>query len=335
MHLRSVVERYVERNAQPLSRFLGTAATDALNTGTPGSYANDVGYLYQPGTTFVHRGPMDPQATAGVAEELAATRYDQPYRFSPPPPGTPAYERMSGGAADYVPCGANNCVNVPQVEHELVLGQRPAFGSPDNPIDLATGARSNSGEAVQFIDTGNGYSWEGPGYARTAELWANQPESALAARGLSRIRPFAGMALRGVIKTAGGVLIVYGAYSTITRIAQAPPEQQGTVVAEEAGGWTGGWVGAALSSALGGAVVCAETGPGALICGAAFGIVGGVTGSVVGQDIGHDVGEGARQVGELLRDPAAFTEAAVQMFGSDEQRRQYYEDREFLESVGF
>jgi hypothetical protein len=71
------------------------------------------------------------------------------------------------------------------------------------------------------------------------ELWANQPGSTVAERGLVRIRPFAGMVLRGVIRTGGRILPVYGAAETIKRIAQAPPSQQGTVIAEEAGDWTG------------------------------------------------------------------------------------------------
>jgi hypothetical protein len=45
-----------------------------------------------------------------------------------------------------------------------------------------------------------------------------------------------------------------------------------------------------------------------------------VTGSVVGQNVGHDAAQGAQQIGNLLSSPADLTEAAVQMFGSDEQR---------------
>jgi hypothetical protein len=335
LHLRSVVERFVERNAQPLSGLLGTSATDVLNSGTPGTYANDLGYLYQPGTTLIYRGPMSSSEAAAVARQLEAANYGGDYRFSPPPPGTPAFQRLSGSNPAYVPCAANNCITVPKVEHQLVLGgQPPEFGPVANPVDLTTGARSGTGEAVQFIDTQNGARWEGPGYAKTAELWANQPASTLADRGLVRIRPFAGMVLRGVIRSAGKVLLVYGAAQTIKRIAEAPAGQQGRVVAEEAGAWTGGWIGAALVSAIGGAVVCAETGPGAVVCAAAFGVAGGVTGSVVGQNAGADAAQSARQVGDLLSNPAELTEAAVQMFGTEEQRRQFYEDRDFLRAAG-
>jgi hypothetical protein len=89
-------------------------------------------------------------------------------------------------------------------------------------------------------------------------------------------------------------------------------------------------VGSVLASALGGAFVCAETGPGAILCAAAFGVAGGVTGSVVGTSAAHDVVEGL----ELMADPARLMETSVQMFGSDEDRRRYYEDREFLEAAG-
>jgi hypothetical protein len=305
LHLRSVVERFVERNAQQLSGLIGTSATDALNSGTPGTYANDLGYLYQPGSTLIYRGPMSAEQAAAVARQLETANYGGDYRFSPPPPGTPAFQRLSGSSPAYVPCAANNCINVPKVEHQLVLGgQPPEFGPVASPVDLTTGARSSTARSC----SSSTHRAELAGRARLCqERRVVGATAGIGARraGLVRIRPFAGMVLRGVIRTGGRILLVYGAHQTLTRIAQAPPGTQGTVIAEEAGGWTGGWIGAALASAFGGAVVCA----------AAF-------------------AQSAQQVGDLLSNPASLTEAAVQTFGSDEQRRQYYEDREFLQAAG-
>lgn len=55
-----------------------------------------------------------------------------------------------------------------------------------------------------------------------------------------------------------------------------------------AGGWAGAEVGAEI-----GATVCAETGPGALICGGAGALIGGFVGSKVGQAAGAEIEKGA------------------------------------------
>jgi hypothetical protein len=144
-----------------------------------------------------------------------------------------------------------------------------------------------------------------------------------------------GAIVTGAIRAGGVVLLVYGAYQSATRIAEAPEGQRMIVAAQEGGSWLGGWVGAVLSSAFAGAVVCAETGPGALICSIGFGLAGGKTGSTVGAHVAGRAAVGLQQVGELLSDPARLSEAAVQMFGTDEERRRFYEDQEILRSAGF
>jgi hypothetical protein len=118
------------------------------------------------------------------------------------------------------------------------------------------------------------------------------------------------------------VLLIYGVYSTAERLSEASDDQFGRVATEEAGSWLGGWVGSAISSAIGGAVVCSESGPGAVVCAAAFGIAGGITGST----IGAEAATGAYDT---------LNEAAMQMVGTDEQRRQFYQTREIFNEAGF
>lgn len=321
---------FAEREAGIFGGSAGDA-THRLNRGTAGTYASDYWYLYSPDARLVHRGPVD----QGVAErgaqmiEGAAGRYNQEYRFSPPPQGTPAYERLSGGNPDYVCLPGQNCINVPVREHTEMLGGRRMTINPDNPLDITTGRSAATGEMVEMrTPSGRGYS--GPGYARNADTWAANP-----GEGLVSTPTFRGMMIRGVLRVGGRVILIYGIHSTATRIAGASDDQKFEVAVEEGGSWLGGWLGSVIGSAIGGAVVCSETGPGAVICAGGFAIAGGLTGSVIGADLARDAAIGARNVGDLLRDPVRLNEAAVQMFGTDEEKRRYYEDRERLEELGF
>ena len=63
--------------------------------------------------------------------------------------------------------------------------------------------------------------------------------------GLANLPP--GTIVIGAIRVGGGVLLIYGAYQSATRIAEAPKGQQLIVAAQEGGSWLGGWVGATLS----------------------------------------------------------------------------------------
>lgn len=331
LHLKSVLERQTGwRGGQ------GGDATFLLNKGVPGSYAPDYWYLYSPGATLVHRGPLDPSASAlgRDAIEGAAGSYNQTYRFSPPPPGTPGHERLSGGDPGYV-CGpGENCINVPIKEHELMLGgRRPEIGPVTDPVDVASGVRKSTGQPEVF-DTGR-RTYSGPGYAQTADRWTAQPAEDFSARGLTATPITAGMYVRGVLKVGGTVLLIYGVYSTGERLADAKDDELGRVATEEAGSWLGGWVGSVIGSAIGGAVVCSESGPGAVVCAAAFGIAGGITGSTIGAETATGVYDKAVQVKQLLEDPAALNEAAVDLVGTDEQKRQFYDARDILNEAGF
>jgi hypothetical protein len=63
-----------------------------------------------------------------------------------------------------------------------------------------------------------------------------------------------------------------------------------------------------------------------------FGVVGGVTGQTIGTEAGHEVGDAINTLRNAT--PQQLTEGAVQMFGTPEERRQYYEDQEFLQQAG-
>jgi len=87
------------------------------------------------------------------------------------------------------------------------------------------------------------------------------------------------------IRVAGGILMVYGAYRSLDRIANAPTEQMPRVATQEIGGWAGGFGGAwAVGQvfAAAGAALGIETGPGAIITGLVGGMIGGVIGGIGG-----------------------------------------------------
>jgi hypothetical protein len=87
------------------------------------------------------------------------------------------------------------------------------------------------------------------------------------------------------LRVAGGILMVYGAYESVDRIASAPAVERPRVATQEVGGWAGGFAGAwAVGQlfAVGGAALGIETGPGALVTGLVGGILGGAIGGIGG-----------------------------------------------------
>jgi hypothetical protein len=164
--------------------------------------------------------------------------------------------------------------------------------------------------------------------------YLGQSDAWFAERGLTRTRVGPTMLTRAastVVRAGGVVLLVYGAAETAGRIADATPDERPVVVSEEAGAWTGGWIGSVLTEAIGGAFLCSETGPGAFVCALVLGIAGGAAGGAAGHSFGHDIGEGIRTLQHAT--PAQLLEGSVQMFGTDEQRRQYYGTRDVLEGA--
>jgi hypothetical protein len=307
----------------------GGAATRALNRGIPGSYANDWFYQYMPGATLVSRNAARPGAAKEFAETIdrSVPRFaGEQYRFSPPPVGHPAYD-AAFGSGEFCPLGGQNCINLPRDIHEQGLGGKHLeLGTQGGPFDISTAEGTYPGAADKVPKAAS---------AQAMDEWIGQSDEWFAARDLTRTKIGPTMLARGasgVIRGGGYVLLIYGAYKTTERLAGATPEEMPVVVGEEAGSWGGGWVGNVLASALGGAFVCSESGPGAFVCALGFGIAGGVTGSVVGKDIGHDVGEAVKTLEKAK--PQDLIEGSVQMFGTPEERKQYYENQQLLEDLG-
>ena len=305
--------------------FPGGPFTASLNRGTPAAYTNDWFYLYMPDATLVTRNSATRADAVGLVGEMNVSGPEmlgQQYRFSPPPEGSPAFD--AAFPTGVCPPGHVNCINGPLDVHEQALGgQHLQVTRPDgSTFDVARGPQQPGGPLESS--------------AVGMDEWIGQSDEWFAARGLTRERIGPTMLARGasgVIRVGGTVLMVYGAVQSVERIADAEPgEERTVVVSEEAGSWTGGWVGSALASAMGGMFVCSETGPGAFVCGLVFGIAGGVTGSVVGADVGRDVGESINTLRNMT--PQGLVEGSIQMFGTDEERRQYYEDQEFLRQAG-
>jgi hypothetical protein len=109
------------------------------------------------------------------------------------------------------------------------------------------------------------------------------------------------------LRMVGGALIVYGAYSSIQRVREAPKCERNRVATQEVGGWMGGLIGAwsvGKAFAFGGAVLGVETGPGAIATGLAGGIVGGVVGGIGGA-------LGADWVYSLMHDDSAAETCSI------------------------
>lgn len=130
----------------------------------------------------------------------------------------------------------------------------------------------------------------------------------------------AAMRLSKGLRFGGGVLMVYGAYSSAKKIYTATPEARPRVATQEAGGWAGGLAGAwAVGSlfAVCGAAAGIETGPGAVLIGAAGGLLGGVIGGIGGA-------MGADWVYDLIDDkPVEFDPPTGEEIESDNPYDEY------------
>ena len=239
-------------------------------TGLPGSYQNDFWFTLLPNQTIVYRS-SDQAAAEAFARQLLNTRYSGTYQF-PPRPGS-----------GVVVCG-KNCITAPTAEVDQALGVRPEVLTPEGPIDITQAGRPTPGAPFEPSQAGRGSA---------VREWLGQDDAYFAERGLTRAKvPAATWAGRGgvaFLKTGGGILMLYGAYKTTKRIAQASPEERPKVVYEEAGSWVGGAIGSALGTAGAAAIVCAPAGPVDLVCvagGALGGFIVGAIGSAGGAAAG-------------------------------------------------
>jgi len=340
-HARS---QFLERG--PLGELLygpgGGPATIRLNRGAPGTYANDLLFPYMPGATAVTPLNLTPDQAERALKAMNAAEAGykgQNYTFSTVPRDNPYYATSYGNVC---PPGVVNCITLQDVTEQVLGGRRRlVLQRGGQTLDIQTGEVFDA--AGVRIDPANvdpaiwenarslvGRNINRPGMAANMDKYIAQNEEAFTKLGLEA-RPISGAmwarAGAGFIRVGGTVLMVYGAYKTGERIANAPEEEKPIVIAEEAGSWGGGFIGNVLGSALGGAFVCSETGPGAFVCGLVFGIAGGVTGSVIGESAMHNVGKTIVDVGKIT--PAQLIEGATLMFGSPEDKRNYYQWRKF------
>jgi hypothetical protein len=301
----------------------------SLNTGVPGSYANDALFPYMPRSRAVYPLNPKPNAAANLLEsmqDVTPSLEGQTYRFSEPPATHPAFKYRID--ANGCVMGTSNCITLPSELHEQALGgENIVLNEGQYRVDVIRGSVLNP-EATSSGAPSNPEQLK-PGLASNMDEFLKQPEDVLARQGLgvkSMAWPMWARGAAGVVRVGGTVLMVYGAAETTIRIADATPEERPIVIGEEAGSWGGGLVGNVLGSALGGAFVCAETGPGAFFCALAFGIAGGITGGVVGKGLGHGVAQTLVDVGKMT--PAQWIQSSTLLFGNPQQKRALEEWRE-------
>ncbi|WP_437307840.1 eCIS core domain-containing protein [Sorangium sp. So ce388] len=275
-HIASAAERLVGWKTGPM--------TTSLNQGVPGSFANDALFPYMPQSEALARSVTAEEAAA-FAETLRQRSYNQTYRFSPPPEGSPAF--MESFPAGVCPGGGTNCLNVPEAEILTATGgRRLVVETPAGPLDIATGI---GGDSRGLEDVGRA--------RRMTAMMEQVPPPSPETGGFGRVpvgRAMLGRGAVGVIRAGGVVLIVYGAYHTFRHLSEAPPEALPAVIGQETGSWVGGILGSALGGAAGGAIFCSPTGPVTFAC-AAAGFVGGAfvgaAGAIAGGIIGESVGD--------------------------------------------
>ena len=235
----------------------------------PGGYFSDWWFrlMSSKSQTLIWR-PGTPQHAALVAELIKSGSYSQRYNFPPAPQGQ----------------SCSNCITVPKTQTYGALGGRPVIVTDEGVFDITEFGRDAPDQPMSKQQAGRG---------RTMREWINNPKvqtptGQIETLNTSRVPASTVAGNRGVavIRAGGIVLLVYGAYKTGDRLAEAygTPEF-GRVVAQETGSWVGGIIAGALGAAGAGAVACSPSGPGAFVCAAAGfagGLIAGVAGSMVG-----------------------------------------------------
>ena len=175
---------------------------------------------------------------------------------------------------------------------------------------------------------------EGQGVGRIPSGAISKVRGSTLARAIAGERAF----LLGLkfFRYGGRVMLVVGAGMSVDRVASAPSDQRGRVAAQEAGGWAFSLPGAAVGAKLGaagGAALGFETGPGAIVAAAIGSLIGAAVGFAGGEQAAeqlYDIGDSGLK---LLGDTPRLIETMTLMFGSDQDRRRYYELREIEAEV--
>jgi hypothetical protein len=273
--------------------WIGRRVTIRLHEGVPGSFANDSWFPYMYGEQhYVFQPRTEAQAEA-FAARLRSTQYGGDYTYSPPRQGGQGDsilgEVREGEARTFeslrargrAPMCTNNCITVPESEIVDAMGSRPTTRSG---VDVMSGVGPD----------GNA----NPNYAGRGRLMTEAMGEGPIAPGAGRltITPGAGNAMF-FVRGAGGILLVYGIYSSGSRIVDSVGTgRTATVLTAEAGAWTLGLLGSALGTAAAAGLVCSPTGPVTAVCvvggflgGLALGALGGMAGHAGGEALGERV----------------------------------------------
>lgn len=220
-----------------------------LNTGVPGSFANDTVFTKMPGEQTVIYVPTDAETAAEFRDELKATEYNETYKYSAPSPdakpgGREARMReklvSKGGEAMAVQCG-NQCTTVPVSQMEKATGTRPAVDTAKGRLDITTG--QTDGGPVDPVEKGR---------AKRMREYMKNPDLSAAKPGAGRSGMTAGATrAMGVVRVGGTIWALYGAKQSITRLYDAwGTEEFAHVAIEEGASWGAGLAGAELGGAI-------------------------------------------------------------------------------------
>jgi hypothetical protein len=220
-----------------------------LNIGVPGSFVNDLAFTKMPGKQTVIYVAVDADTATAFRDELNATKYNEPYKYSAPrPDAKPGGKewRMrqfliaKGGEAMAVQCG-NNCITVPVSQIESAIGMRPQVEVKGGRLDVTSG-RIGEGPVDPHAK----------GRAAHLRDFVDAPDLAKAKPGAKRIgmTPTA-VKTMGVVRIGGGIYLVYGGYESVDRLIDAwRNDQFAQAAAEEGAAWTGGFLGGELGGAI-------------------------------------------------------------------------------------
>jgi hypothetical protein len=220
-----------------------------LNIGVPGGFVNDLAFTKLPGKQTVIYVAVDTDTASAFRDELNATRYNEPYKYSPPRPdakprGKEARMRQfliaKGGEAMAVECG-NNCITVPVRQIESAIGMRPQVDTKGGRLDITTG-RIGEGPVNPHEK----------GRASHPRDFVDAPDLSKAKPGATRIGMTGGaVATMGAVRIGGGIWMVYGGVQSARRLLDAlGTDDLPQVAAEEAAAWTGGIAAAQLGGAI-------------------------------------------------------------------------------------
>ncbi len=187
---RSSMARHGISDVERMISSRGGPATRSLNRGVPGSYANDAWFPLFGDAVLVYRADgraLDPNELGrlmGEARRTMSAPGAEPYRYSPPPPDSPAYRYSFGDMGpSFCPPGTHSCVNAPINVHDEALGGRHMVIAREDGTLINLGAPEHA-------------------TARNMRTWAELPDSFFEERGLVRTR-LAGPSRRALGTSAG------------------------------------------------------------------------------------------------------------------------------------